>query len=137
MQVLAGVGVLSSLKQFNGSVLKAVGKPSWRLGLAVVQTVATSVAILAVVREGITAVALAGVAVGLALYPVGFWLVRRLIGIEAGRYAAQFAGPLAAALLCAGAALGLRLAAPALVRRCLELVGDALPGRLRARAPEA
>ena len=165
MRVFALVGILQSLTHFNGSVIKAVGKPSWRLGLAVLQTVVTSVAILAVVSEGITAVALASVAVGLALYPVGFWLVRRLIGIEAGPYAAQFAGPLAAALLCAGAALGvrfaaeslavpvrialaigagaaayglgLRLAAPALVRRCMDLVGDALPGRLRARAPEA
>jgi PST family polysaccharide transporter len=165
MQVLAGVGVLSSLKQFNGSVLKAVGKPSWRLGIGVLDTVVTSVAILAVVRSGITAVALASVAVGLLLYPVGFFAVRRSIGIQPGRYAAQFAGPLAAALLCAGAALGvrfaadslaqplrialamgagaaaygigLRLAAPALLRRCLELVSDAWPTRLRPRTPEA
>jgi PST family polysaccharide transporter len=158
------VGVLSSLRQFNGSVLKAVGKPSWRLGIGVLDTVATSLAILAVVRSGITAVALASAAVGLLLYPVGFLLVRRLIGVQPGRYAAQFAGPLVAALLCAAAALGvralaeplaqplrialavgagaaaygigLRLAAPALMRRCFELVGDAWPARLRPRAPE-
>jgi PST family polysaccharide transporter len=162
MRVLAAVGILQTLTQFNGSVIKAVGKPSWRLGIAVLQTVGVWLAVFAVVRHGITAVACASVAVGVALYPLGFWAVRRLIGIEAGRYAAQFAGPLAAALLCVAAALGarsaaaslpvaarillavlagaaaygigLRLAAPDLLRRVFTLAGDALPGRLRARA---
>jgi PST family polysaccharide transporter len=161
MRVLAAVGILQTLTQFNGSVIKAVGKPSWRLGIAVLQTVGTWLAVLAAVRSGITAVALASVAVGIALYPLGFWAVRRLIGIEAGRYAAQFAGPLAASLLCVAAALGvrfageslavplrialatlagaaaygigLRLLAPELLRRVWGLAGDALPG-LKARA---
>jgi PST family polysaccharide transporter len=162
MRVLAGVGILQTLTQFNGSVIKAVGKPSWRLGIAVLQTAGVWIAVFAVVRSGITAVALANVAVGIVLYPLGFWAVRHLIGIEAGRYAAQFAGPLAAALLCVAAALGVRIAAeslavplrivlavgagaaaygiglrllaPDLLRRVWGLAGDALPGRLRARA---
>ena len=165
MRVLAGVGILQSLTQFNGSVIKAVGKPSWRLGIAMLQTAGSCLAILAVVRSGIAAVALASLAVGVALYPLGFWAVRRLIGIEAGRYAAQFAAPLAAAGLCVAAALGvrmaaeslapplriglavtagalayaagLRLAAPELLRRAVGLAADALPGRLKARAPRA
>jgi PST family polysaccharide transporter len=156
------VGILQTLTQFNGSVIKAVGKPSWRLGIAVLQTAGVWIAVFAVVRSGITAVALANVAVGIVLYPLGFWAVRHLIGIEAGRYAAQFAGPLAAALLCVAAALGVRIAAeslavplrivlavgagaaaygiglrllaPDLLRRVWGLAGDALPGRLRARA---
>ena len=165
-RVLAGVGVLQSLTFFNGSVLKAVGKPSWRLWVALVQTVCTSVAILLVVREGITAVAIAGLVVGVALYPLGLWAVRRNIAIEPGRYAAQFAGPLFAALLCAGAALGVRLAAeslavpvrialailagaaayglglrmlvPDLLRRTFALAIDAIPGlRVKAPAPRA
>jgi PST family polysaccharide transporter len=166
MRVLTGVGILQSLTFFNGSVIKAVGKPSWQLGIAALQTVCTCVAMLAVVRSGITAVAITSVVVGVALYPVGFWAVWRLIGIEPGRYAAQFAGPLVSALLCAAAALGvrvageslavplriglsvlagaaaygigLRLVAPALLRRCWALVGDALPGRrLKVGAPGA
>jgi PST family polysaccharide transporter len=161
-QVLAGVGILQSLTQFNGSVIKAVGKPSWRLGIALLQTVGTTLAILAAVRSGIAAVALASLSVGIALYPLGLWAVRRLIGIEPAHYAARFAGPLAASLLCVAAALGvrsaaeslpvlvrivlavlagvvaygvgLRLFAPDLLRRVFTLAGDALPGRLRARA---
>ena len=163
VRVLAGVGILQSLTQFNGSVLKAVGKPSWRLGIAMLQVVVSWVAILAVVREGILAVALASVAAGLVLQPLGFYAVRRMIGVEALRYAAQFVGPLFAAGLCVGAALGvrvvgealpapvriglavvagaaaygvgLRLMAPALLRRVLELAASTLPGRLRDLVP--
>jgi PST family polysaccharide transporter len=111
MCVFAFTGILQSLTGFNGSVLKAVGRPSWRLGIAALEVAVTSLAMLLVVREGITAVALAGAAVSVALYPVGFAAVRRSIGVEARRYTAQFAAPLFAALLCAGAALGVRLAA--------------------------
>jgi PST family polysaccharide transporter len=140
MQVIACVGVLDSLMGFNGSVLKAVGKPSWRLGIAALEAATTSLAILLVVREGITAVALASGAVSVALYPVGFSAVRRSIGVEARRYAAQFAGPLLAALLCAGAALGVRLAAeslPVVLRIGLSiLAGAAAYGiGLRVAAP--
>jgi PST family polysaccharide transporter len=114
LQVLACVGVLESLMGFNGSVLKAVGRPSWRLGLAALEAAITSLAMLLVVRKGITAVALASGAVSVALYPLGFAALRFSIGVEGRRYLALFAGPLCAALLCAGAALGVRLAAETL-----------------------
>jgi hypothetical protein len=116
------------------------------------------------VRFGITAVAIASVSVAVALYPLGFWAVRRLIGIEPLSYAAQFAGPLFASLLCMAAALGVRhlgdslavpvrigLAcaagaaayalglwgvAPALLRHTPATLTSALPGRgRRAAAP--
>jgi PST family polysaccharide transporter len=165
MRVLAVLGILQSLTQFNGSVIKAVGKPSWRLGIAVLQTACTALAILGAVRFGITAVAIASVSVALALYPVGIWAVRRLIDIELPVYAAQFAGPLFAALMCmtaalgvrhvgdslavplrialacaAGAAaygLGLQLAAPALLRHTFATLMSAVPGRGRARKAAA
>jgi PST family polysaccharide transporter len=165
MRVLAGLGILQSLTHFNGSVLKAVGKPSWRLGIALLQTVCTALAILFAVRFGITAVAIASVSVAVALYPVGFYAVRRLIGIEPLSYAAQFAGPLFAALLCMAAALGVRhlgdslavpvrialataagaaayvlglqLVAPALLRRTFATLVTAVPGRGRGREAAA
>jgi hypothetical protein len=164
-RVLAGVVIVQSFAQLNGNVIKAVGKPSWRLGIAMLQSAATALAILAVVRSGIVQVAIATLAAGIVLFPVGFWAVRRLVGIEPGRYLAQFVGPLLAVAPCVAAALGtsvaseslavplrialsigagataygigLRLAAPALLRRIWALAGDALPGRLRARAPGA
>jgi PST family polysaccharide transporter len=166
MRVLAGVGVLQSLARLNGSLIKAAGKPSWRLGVALLQTAVTSLAILVVVDGGITAVALAMLAAGVVTYPVAIAVVRRLVGIRLGRYAAQFAGPLLAAVLCAAAALGtraaaaelatplriglsvaaggaayglaLRLVAPELLRRVWALAADVLPiGRVKAQPREA
>lgn len=128
MSVFACVGVLESLMGFNGSVLKAVGRPSWRLGLAALEAAVTALAMLLVVQHGITAVALASGAVSVALYPVAFSAVRRAIGLDARRYAAQFAGPLFGALLCAGAALGVRLAAeplPVVARIALSILAGA------------
>ncbi len=163
MRVLAGVGLLQTFTHFNGSVIKAVGKPSWRLGLAVIQLVMSAGAILLAVRYGITAVAVATVTVGFALYPAGFWMVRRLIGVETAAYLKLFAAPLLGSALCAAAALGvshlareaaaplrigagvgagavtyalaIRLLAPELWRRALALVLGFLPGRGRAAAP--
>ncbi len=157
VRVLAGVGVLQSLARLNGSLIKAAGKPAWRNWVAVLQMAVTTLAILAVVENGIHAVALATLAAGLAIYPVAIALVRHLTGIRIGRYAAQFAGPLLAASLCAAAALGTRMAgaelatplriglsvgagaaayglalwivAPALLRRVWTLAADALPIR--------
>jgi PST family polysaccharide transporter len=165
VRVLAVLGILQTLTHFNGSVLKAVGKPSWRLGIALLQAVCTALAILFAVRFGITAVAIASVSVAVALYPVGFYAVRRLIGIEPLPYAAQFAGPLFAALLCMAAALGVRhlgdslaipvrialasaaggaayvlglqLVAPALLRHTLATLTSAVPGRGRGREAAA
>jgi PST family polysaccharide transporter len=115
MQVLAFVGILQSLTHFNGSLIKAKGKPAWRLGIASLQAAVSTAAVWVGVRAGITGVALGFTFAGFALYPLGFWAVRRLIGIEAWRYAAQFAAPLLATALCVGAALGVRLAAEGLV----------------------
>jgi O-antigen/teichoic acid export membrane protein/phenylacetate-coenzyme A ligase PaaK-like adenylate-forming protein len=142
LQVFACVGVLEALTGFNGSVLKAVGRPSWRLGLAALEAAVASLAMLLVVKQGITAVALAGGAVSIALYPLDFSAVRRAIGVEVRRYAARFAGPLLAALLCAGAALGVRLAAeslPAALRLGLSILAGAVAYGigLRVAAPSA
>jgi PST family polysaccharide transporter len=166
MRVLAGVGILQSLTRLNGSLIKAAGKPAWRLWVAVLQIAVTTLAILAVVEGGITAVAFATLGASLAVYPLAIGVVRRLIDIRIGRYAAQFVGPLVAALLCAAAALGarmaaaelatptrigiavaagavaygvaLRLVAPALLRRVQVLAADALPiRRIKPQAREA
>jgi PST family polysaccharide transporter len=139
--VFACAGILQSFAGFNGSVLKAVGRPSWRLGIGALEATVTALAILLVVREGITAVALAGAVVSAVLFPLGFWAMERSIGIEARPYAAQFAGPLFAALLCAAAALGVRLAAeslPVALRIALSVLAGASAYAigLRVAAPE-
>jgi PST family polysaccharide transporter len=163
MQVLAFVGILQSLSHFNGSLIKGAGKPAWRLGIASVQASVNVAAVWLGVRYGIAGVALAITLAGFALYPLGFFAVRKLTAIEPLRYASQFVAPLLASALCVAVALGvrglaahlpvaariglatgagalayavgLRLVAPALWRRAQGLVLGLLPGAARRAAP--
>jgi PST family polysaccharide transporter len=163
MQVLAFVGILQSLSHFNGSLIKGAGKPAWRLGIASIQASVNVAAVWLGVRYGITGVAVAVTLAGFALYPLGFYAVRKLTAIEPLRYASQFVAPLLASALCVAVALGvrglaaelpvaartalatgagaiayaagLRLLAPGLWRRAQALVLGLLPGAARRAAP--
>ena len=57
MQVLALIGVLQSVLFFNGSVIKASGKPSWQLGIMLLNALCSVIGFLLAVRWGIVAVA--------------------------------------------------------------------------------
>lgn len=99
MQVLAVFGILQSILFFNGSVIKAAGKPSWQLGIMVLNTICSILAFFLAVRWGIVAVAAAFVVVGYALAPVSYIVVGRLIQIDFRTYLRQFATPLLASVL--------------------------------------
>jgi O-antigen/teichoic acid export membrane protein len=140
MRVLAFVGILQSLTHFNGSLIKGAGKPAWRLGIASIQATVNVAAVWMGVRYGITGVAVAITLAGFALYPLGFFAVRRLTAIEPLRYANQFVAPLLASALCVAAALGVRAAAAELaapVRIGLAVAAGALAyaAALRLLAP--
>ena len=108
MQVLALIGVLQSVLFFNGSVIKASGKPSWQFGIMLLNTVGSVLAFLLVVRLGIVAVAAAFVAVGYLLAPVSYIAVRRLIQIDFRTYLWQFIPSLTASLLMVAVIAGLK-----------------------------
>ena len=108
MQVLALIGVLQSVLFFNGSVIKASGKPSWQFGIMLLNTVGSVLAFLLVVRLGIVAVAAAFVAVGYLLAPVSYIAVRRLIQIDFRTYLWQFIPSLTGSLLMVAVIMGLK-----------------------------
>ena len=108
MQVLALIGVLQSVLFFNGSVIKASGKPSWQFGIMLLNTVCSVIAFLLVVRLGIVAVAAAFVIVGYLLAPVSYIAVRRLIQIDFRTYLWQFVPSLTASLLMVAVIAGLK-----------------------------
>jgi O-antigen/teichoic acid export membrane protein len=108
MQVLALIGVLQSVLFFNGSVIKASGKPSWQFGIMLLNTVGSVLAFLLVVRLGIVAVAAAFVTVGYLLAPVSYIAVRRLIQIDFKTYLWQFIPSLTASLLMVAVIAGLK-----------------------------
>ena len=108
MQVLALIGILQSVLFFNGSVIKAAGKPSWHLGIMVLNAVCSVVGFLLVVRWGIVAVAASFVIVGYLLAPISYIAVRRLIQIDIKTYLWQFVPSLTASLLMVAVVAGLK-----------------------------
>lgn len=108
MQILALIGILQSVMFFNGSVMRASGKPSWQFGIMLLTTVASVIAFFLVVSWGIVAVAAAFVVVGYLVAPVSYLAVRKLIKIEPSTYLGQFVAPLFASLVMLIVILGLR-----------------------------
>ncbi len=108
MQILALIGILQSVLFFNGSVLKASGKPSWQFGIMLLTAVFTVLAFLVAVRWGIVAVAASFVIVGYLLAPISYLAVRKLIQIDVRTYLGQFAAPIFASLIMVLVILGLK-----------------------------
>lgn len=108
MQVLALIGILQSVLFFNASIIRASGKPSWELGIMVLNAVSSILGFLIAVKWGIVAVAASFVIVGYALAPISYFAVRRLIQVDFWVYLKQFVPPLLASLLMAAAIMGLK-----------------------------
>jgi PST family polysaccharide transporter len=102
----------------HGTVVIALGKPSWMLGLRACLTVLRVAAFVVAARWGLVAVSTAVVACQLVSIPGYVWLTRRLIRIRAADYFEQFRAPvlgtLAALPVLIGAGFVARPAAPIL-----------------------
>lgn len=98
MQVLALIGVLHTLYYFNNSVILALGKSSWRLGINLVNVICNIFAFIIAVQWGIFAVAVAYVLRGYVLSPIPLLLVRKLIGFNMLKYFKQMMFPFVGAL---------------------------------------
>jgi PST family polysaccharide transporter len=99
LQVLAFIGILESVQAFNGSVMRASGKPSWQLGIMLLTSIGSVIGFFIAVRWGVVAVAASYVIAGYLFAPVSYVAVRRLIRIDIRTYAGQFVAPLAASLI--------------------------------------
>lgn len=108
MQVLALIGILQSVQAFNGSVLRASGKPSWELGLMFLTAASSVLAFLVAVQWGIVAVAASFVIVSYLIAPLYFVAARRLITIDLGSYLRQFVVPLLSSLTMVVVIVGLK-----------------------------
>jgi len=108
MQVLALIGILQSVLFFNGSVIKASGKPSWNLGIMFLTSVCSVIGFLITVQLGIVAVAISFVIAGYLVAPISYLAVHRLIKIDIRTYSQQFLAPLSASLFMVIIILGLK-----------------------------
>ena len=77
----------------------AMGKPSWRLWLAMLSTVLSSIGFAIALRWGIVAVAITVVIREYLVFPIGQLAVSRLIQIPFWQYLRQFIAPLGCALM--------------------------------------
>jgi PST family polysaccharide transporter len=98
MQVLSLIGILQSVLFFNGSVLRASGKPNWELAIMCLNALASVLGFLVTVRYGIVAVAASFVVTGYLVAPVSYMAVRKQIQIDFKTYLWQYVPPLAASL---------------------------------------
>ena len=108
MQILALIGILQSVSYFNGSVLRAAGKPSWRLGILLLNAICNVTGFLLVVRWGIVAVAAVYVIIGYLLSPIYLLTVHSLIHINFRTYFGQYVEPLIGSLAMVIIVAGLR-----------------------------
>ncbi len=107
MQILSMIGILQSVMFFNGSVLRASGKPNWELGIMVLNAVISILGFMIAVRWGIVAVAASFVISGYVLAPLSYLAVRKMIQIELKTYLSQYLVPLTAALCMVAVVMGL------------------------------
>lgn len=96
VQVLMIVGILESVSLYNGNVMLAMGKPSWRFKLNLLNAIVNVVAFAIAIRWGIVAVAAAYVIRAYLLSPFALILVRRLINIRISTYLLNYSVPLLA-----------------------------------------
>jgi O-antigen/teichoic acid export membrane protein len=108
MQILAFLGVVQFLTYLNGTMLKALGKPSWQVAIVVVTTALKLVAFFIAVRFGIIAVAIATLCVGCVMAPPYYWTLHRLIPIRIGPYLNHLRGPFFASLLAGAVMFAIR-----------------------------
>lgn len=105
MQILAFIGIIHATFSLNGTVLVALGKPSWKLGLTTLNAAANFSAfflVVVVLKGGIADVALAFVLRGYLLLPLPLLLLRRLIQLDLATYVRQWLVPFLGALAMAG-----------------------------------
>ncbi len=103
MRILAFIGILESISQFNSTAFLALGKPGWRLAFQVVNVIFTVTTFIVVVRWGIVAVALGFVIRGYLLFPISLWMVKKLTHISIRKYLLQFRDVLLSASVMVGA----------------------------------
>lgn len=116
VRAFLAIGALYSVTFFHGAALRAMGKPNWHLRLVILHVVTNVILYLAVVRHGITAVAVASAVRAYVLLPADFLTLRKLIPIRMAEYWTRLRCQFLASLGMAGAVL----AGKALVRGALD-----------------
>lgn len=122
LQVLVLIGILHSILFYHDSLILALGKPSWRLGMTVINAVSNIIAFSIAVRWGIVAVAAAYVIRGYLTTPIEFWMLRKIGMIDIKNYFKQLTVPIIGSIAIIVVVTGLRFLLSDLVSLSFQLV---------------
>jgi PST family polysaccharide transporter len=99
LQIISLVGILRAITVFQRSVFVAFGKPQLQFKLGLLNATFNLIACLIAIRWGILAVAAAYVMSDYLVFPIGQWLLSKLIQIDWKTYLAQFLAPIICTLM--------------------------------------
>jgi O-antigen/teichoic acid export membrane protein len=99
MQILALSGITATVVSYNGSLLKALGKPGLLLIISSFKALVSVVSFVLVVKWGILAVAIAFVVRGFLLSPIPILVTRDKLKTDLLKYFSLFSSPFIAALV--------------------------------------
>ena len=98
ISLLAIPGILRSVSFFKSPVLVAMGHPAWTVRLKILSVGLNLIGFAISYRWGIVAVTVATVVRSIIIFPVGQWVITRIVVIPLGTYLRQFAVPLISSL---------------------------------------
>jgi PST family polysaccharide transporter len=105
VQIFALTGIIRAIGTMQATALRSLGKPNWWLGYLVLQNAVNLVVLFVVTPYGIVPTAIALVVREYLIWPVSFFLVRKLLDLPARAYVGAFLGPLVASVTMAGGIL--------------------------------
>ncbi|MBH8551090.1 lipopolysaccharide biosynthesis protein [Nostocaceae cyanobacterium CENA357] len=115
MQILSLIGPIHLIIFYNSSVLTALGKPSWRLGIHVINTVTNVIGFALVVQWGIVAVASFYVIRSYLLSPISLLAINKLVNINIIKYLNLYVVPLIASVIMVATMLSIKYLAIQLI----------------------
>jgi O-antigen/teichoic acid export membrane protein len=143
IQILACVGLLTSLQTLNGEVLFALDRAGTFLRFTILWFVGTTAALAVGLHWGIVGVAACYAFVSLLLEPIRAYITTSALGISVWRFVGSFSGVAQATAVMAASVLGLRAAlvaaeTPAAVRLAVLVAAGAAVYAVAClwRAPE-
>ncbi|QMS91172.1 lipopolysaccharide biosynthesis protein [Nostoc edaphicum CCNP1411] len=105
LQVLSLIGPVHLIFFYNNSVILALGKPSWRLWIQVINTVTNVVGFALAVKWGIVAVASAYVVRGYLILPISLLAINKLVKMSLINYLRLYIVPFVASGVMIGTIL--------------------------------
>ncbi|PZD74135.1 Teichuronic acid biosynthesis protein TuaB [Acaryochloris thomasi RCC1774] len=143
IQLLSILGLVRSISFFKSSVFMALGEPAWAMKLKFLSVTLNLVGFAIAFRWGIIGVTFANMMRGLIVFPVGQWVLSRMVKIPFFTYSRQFSAALVSSLVMMGLLLSVKTYLTSLIEMQIiilslcTLLGAATYGlMLRTLAPQ-